>query len=163
MFTPRQYVENADVVVAGELVSTEQTPPNDKGVISSSDPTTYTVAVSAIYKGKPTSELSFRSAADGASCGVEGLKEGRKYVYFLDRSKGGYTANLCNGTGQVPEAKIAAITSPAQAPVPESTVIDEDLPAQNAVPWLYPTLGAGALVALGAALLGLRRRRAAKA
>ncbi|HSV38815.1 MAG TPA: hypothetical protein VLI04_08660 [Nocardioidaceae bacterium] len=160
MFPPREHFQRADVVVAGELVSVEETPPKG-GIISSGDPTTYTVSVMATYKGVPAAEVSFTSARDGASCGVEGLKRGRD-VYFLHDGDDGYTANLCNGTGTVPEERIAAIAGgPLEEAGPVSTVIDSDEPAQTAYPWLLPS--AGALVALGAGLLILRRRRGAKA
>jgi len=164
MFTPREYVDNAGLAAAGALASTSSTPANSEGIVSTVDPTTYTVGVRATYKGEETSRVTFTSARFGASCGVEGLKAGRQYVYFLDFKGGSYTANLCNGTGHVPEARVAKVTGTSEAAPPGSpVVIDRDEPAQNAYPWLLPSLGAGALVALGAGLLFVRRRRGVRA
>lgn len=158
MFTPHQYVNNADLVVAGTLTEVEYAPPNSEGIISSGDPTKYSVGVVAGYKGTSPEELSFTSARDGASCGVEGLLVGREYVFFLDEVDGAYSANLCNGTARVPEARVAKITG-RSSPLPASdpVVIDSAEPAQNAYPLLLPALGAGALVALGIGFVLWRR------
>lgn len=64
------------------------------GLTDSGAPITYTATVQVVFKGEPDNPLVFRSAAHGASCGLEGMAVGREYVFFVRASESG----LCDGT-----------------------------------------------------------------
>jgi len=159
---PADFVGLADVVVTGTLSGPERS-----GIIRRTDePVWYTVAVDDVYQGEATDTMVFSSAASGASCGLENIDSGGRYVVFLTDGSDqephvsdGLTANLCGGTqpydGTGPVADVLADLG-AEPPQPGTTG-SVPVTSGSAQPWL---LGAGlALVAAGAALLVVRLRR----
>jgi hypothetical protein len=154
----------ADVVFTGTLV--EMRPPPDRLILSSGDPATYSFDVDRVHQGRvgPTAEV--RSAVSGASCGLEGMRTGSRYVVFATRDDGLW-ANLCGGTQLLRPAVIrrldgvvgpgrAPTTEPPQATAGSVAAVGPD--ASDALPGVPGlALAAGALVTLGG-VLALRRR-----
>lgn len=139
--TPQEYVDSADVVVLG-TVTDRQGPPL-RPVMSSGDPATYTVQVEQVFKGDVPPTAYVLSADSGASCGLEGVEEGGRYVVFADRSGGELWASLCGGTAPADPRlldEVVAASGPPQAPDP------------RAEPTIRPTAGAG--LALPVAVAG---------
>lgn len=134
------YVDRADVVLVG-VVTDRQGPPL-RPVMSSGDPATYTVEVDRVFKGEARPTTYVLSADSGASCGLEGIEEGGRYVVFADRSGDELWASLCGGTAAADPALVAeveAVTGPALDPDPD------------AEPTVRPTVGAGLAVPVAAA------------
>ena len=158
-------VKTADVVVRGVM---EQMSPADPGP---SGNVTYTVDVADVFKGVAPRDLEVRSAASGASCGLENVDLGRDYVVFTyrDEASGKLWANLCGGTAPATPALVDAVERVTGAPVapsggPEG---DQDRDATAAAgpggppTWVWPVGGvlvAGA--AAGGVLLHVLTRRA---
>jgi hypothetical protein len=139
-----QYVDGADVVVTGTLTGVE--PPPKRAVMSSGDPATYTFSVDRAYKGDVGDTVTVVSAISGASCGLEGMREGARYVLFASKGGGGgpgdgaLWASLCGGTApwsaaleeEVVRAAGPGATPPSAAPAgagsPVVTPADQDRP-----------------------------------
>lgn len=169
----REYVDRADVVVTGTVTDVE--PPPRRPVMSSNDPVTYTVAVDRVYAGGAAAEVAVLSEASSASCGLEGVRAGGRYVVFAaQRTVGGEPAhelwaNLCGGTGPATPrfvAQLEAVTGPGEPPGSAGTgpgeaaySSDPDLtfeePAANATEPARPEGGALATPVAFAAGAGL--------
>ena len=129
-----QYVDGADVVLTGTV--TDKQPPPKRPVMSSGDPVTYTFDVERTFKGDPSGPVPVLSAMDGASCGLEGVRVGQRYVVFASESRrGDLWASLCGGTAPWSadlEADVVAATGPGVvAPpsvAPAGTGSDVDRP-----------------------------------
>jgi hypothetical protein len=118
--TSRDHVEWADVVFTGALLETE--PPPRRGVVSSSDPNTYTFSIGTVFKGEVASSAVVQSAMSGASCGLEGMKVGHEYVVFAIHERGRLVSGLCSGTQEASPAlvgQVTDITGAAPAPAPD--------------------------------------------
>lgn len=169
------YAGWADVVFTGTLV--EMTPPPDRPIISSGDPATYSFDVDGVHQGQVGPAAEVRSAVSGASCGLEGMRSGSRYVVFATRDDGLW-ANLCGGTrllGPAVARQLDRVVGPARAPTtepPEDTAgsvasgsnaadaagAAEAVDGSAALPGLPAlALAAGLLVTLGG-VLALRRR-----
>jgi hypothetical protein len=170
------YAGWADVVFTGTLV--EMTPPPDRPIIASGDPATYSFDVDRVHQGQVGPAAEVRSAVSGASCGLEGMRSGSRYVVFATRDDGLW-ANLCGGTRLLRPAvarQLDRVVGPARAPTterPEDTAGSVASGGSNAadasgaaaaadgsaalpgLPGL--ALAAGLLVTLGG-VLALRRR-----
>lgn len=115
-----QYVSGADAVFTGTV--TDKEPPSQRPVMSSMDPVTYTFDVERAFKGDLSDPLPVRSAMSGASCGLEGVRVGQRYVVFASESKRGdreLWASLCGGTAPWStglEADVVAATGPGTPP-----------------------------------------------
>lgn len=110
------YAERADVVFAGTLL--EITPPPERLFMSSGDPATYSFDVDRVHKGEVGPSAEVRSAVSGASCGLEGLRTGSRYVVFATLEDGLW-ASLCGGTGPVRPGVVRQLENaagPARAP-----------------------------------------------
>jgi hypothetical protein len=165
MATATDYADEANVIVTGTV--TKIALPPEGPVISSGDPVTYTVAVERTFKGDPQSELTFTSARDGASCGLEGIQVDRRYTFFL--YAGGQDqlfGSACSGTRPASEsfdAKLARIAGPpveatgdptANGPSATASIdVGDDATVQ---PWVYAAVGGGVII-LAAGVLGWRR------
>jgi hypothetical protein len=119
----QQYVDGADVVATATLTGVE--PPPKRPVMSSGDPATYTFSVDRAYKGDVDEEVAVVSAVSGASCGLEGMREGRRYVVFASQSQGddALWAGLCGGTAPWSadlEADVVAAAAPGVAEPPSA-------------------------------------------
>jgi hypothetical protein len=111
-----QYVDGADAVCTRTV--TDKEPPPQRPVMSSMDPVTYTFDVERAFKGDLSDPLPVLSASSGASCGLEGVRVGQRYVVFASESKRGdrdLWASLCGGTAPWSaglEADVVAATGP---------------------------------------------------
>jgi hypothetical protein len=167
------YAGWADVVFTGTLL--EITPPPDLPIISSGDPATYSFDVDRVHQGQVGPAAEVRSAVSGASCGLEGMRTGSRYVVFAT-SDAGLWANLCGGTRLLRPAvarQLDRVVGPARAPTTDprqdtagfvasagsdAAAAAEATGGSNALPGLPGlALAAGFLVILGG-VLALRRR-----
>lgn len=169
----RAYVDHADVVVVGTV--TDRRDPPQRDVRSSTDPVTYTVAVDRVLAGEAHATTEIRSAASGASCGLEEVRPGRRYVLFANVDpEQRLRANLCGGTAPATAAylrEVSALTGPGQPPtrdgaeLPRFTTVGmpDDTPgAGGPSAWTLVLGGAGAAALLlvgGAVALVLRANR----
>jgi hypothetical protein len=175
----------ADVAFTGTLESMDG--PADP--LTSTEAVAYTFAVDAVYQGSTGPDVLVYSANNSASCGLEGMTVGARYVVFattiateeeasfLPGSQvGALTSGLCSGTAEVgaegPPAFLGAgrppAGAPAETPVEETPV--EETPEASAGDdgdggsgWILPvSLGAGAVVLVGVAVgaFAFTRRRA---
>jgi hypothetical protein len=117
-----EFVGRATVVVSGTV--TDAVPP-EGAMTSSLDPTTYAVDVDQVFKGEAGQTLQVLSPVSGASCGLEGIEPGRRYVVFAShQSMEGNDAehlwaNLCGGTAPATPSFVAdveRVTGPGAAP-----------------------------------------------
>ncbi|HEX6148464.1 hypothetical protein [Nocardioides sp.] len=117
--TPAQYAEGADVVFAGTLTDIDE--PRQFPVVSSAAETRYTFDVDAVYAGDPAPVTRVGSAWSGASCGLEGMDVGERYVVFAYVDGKQLDASLCGGTGLASprlEGKVGDVLGPAALPDP---------------------------------------------
>lgn len=162
-----EFVDGADEIFTGTL--TAMTEPPRTGVVSSTDPITYTVAVDAVYRGDVGSVAFFESAMSGASCGLEGMTVDRRYLVFVSTDGSKRAATSCGGTAPATPRRVDAIERLTGAPAEPAVGLDAttsraadgavgaDAPDQQTVPaWTIVVAGIGAAALLGA---GLRRRR----
>jgi len=160
-----EFAAAADEIFTGTL--TAITEPPRTGVVSSTDPITYTVAVDAVYRGDVGPVASFESAMSGASCGLEGMAVDRRYLVFVSTDGPKRAATSCGGTAPARPARVDAVERLTGAPADPATAVgartsgaaagagDEVSSGQQAVPaWTIVVAGIGA-----AALLGARLRR----
>jgi hypothetical protein len=114
------HVDGAGVVVSGTV--TDVVPPPERAVMSSMDPATYVVDVDQVFKGEAGPTVEVLSPNSGASCGLENVKAGRRYVVFAShQSMQGNDpdrlwANLCGGTGPATPRLLAAVEEVTGAP-----------------------------------------------
>lgn len=163
------HVEGATVVVSGTV--TDVVPPPSTKVMSSLDPATYVVDVDQVFKGQAGPTVEVLSPNSGASCGLENVEPGRRYVVFASHQsmEGADTdhlwANLCGGTGPATPELLAAVEDVAGPPTTAAyeseleVTFDEptdEQPAEDDVlaDWALPIglVAGGSLVLLTAAL-----------
>ena len=149
------YADRADVVFTGTLV--EVTPPRARLSWSSGDPATYSFDVERVHQGDIGPSTEVRSAVSGASCGLEGMQTGSRYVVFATLDDGLW-ANLCGGTDLVRPGVVRRLeraVGPARAPAsdpPALVVGSVGSPGPPGPPGLA-LAGAGGLLATVAGLL----------
>jgi hypothetical protein len=164
--TTAQSVGRADVILRGTLADVDESAGlNDPS--SGARAVSYRFAVSEVFRGAASATTWVGSAADGASCGLEGLQAGREYVVFAQERGERLWAGLCDGTAMATSglmADVEAVTGTGHRPV--QAVSDDGrppLPGQRDVAgdraWLVPLVG-GAVLALVLAglLVGVVRR-----
>jgi hypothetical protein len=109
MGDPREALADAEAAFIGEYLSSR---PGEPPSGSSDDDTIYTFDVAEGFKVDLPDPLDVHSAANGASCGLEGTP-GNTYAYFLYIDENGnWASNLCRQVGP-DELRRAA------APLPE--------------------------------------------
>ena len=117
-----EYVDGAATVFTGTVIDKE--PPPQRPVMSSDDPVTYTFAVERWFKGEQGDPVRVMSSMSGASCGLEGVRAGQRYVVFATESGGGELwASLCGGTAPWSadlEADVVATTGPGAGAPPSA-------------------------------------------
>lgn len=124
---PAQYVTWADTIFTGTLTAVEEAPPDEDGVISSTDPTVYTFELDQALEGDVASTVEVSSARYGASCGLEGLRPGETYLVFATDRRRGLEANLCGGTQPADDAvvdRVVELTGPHDPAAPVTTGAD---------------------------------------
>lgn len=120
------FVDSAEVVVSGTVI--EVVPPPSKAVMSSMDPATYHLTVDTVYKGDVGTDLLVLSPNSGASCGLENIEPGRRYVVFAShqsmqgRDADNLWADLCGGTAPASPAFVSAVETAAGGGAPPSVV-----------------------------------------
>jgi hypothetical protein len=118
-FSVEEAVERAGVLLRGTVMA-RQDPDGLGGLVNSSRTVTYEVDVAEIFKGSAAPTTYVRSAASGASCGLE-VVTGREYVIFAAAQGSALTATLCGGTAPATAelvADVEAATGPG-APATE--------------------------------------------
>ena len=70
---------------------------------------TYRFAVGEVFRGRAATTTWVRSAASGASCGLEGLEPGREYVVFAQARGDALWAGLCDGTAEATGDLVAGV------------------------------------------------------
>jgi hypothetical protein len=156
---PAQQAEEADVVFAGTLTDIDE--PRRLPVVSSADETRYTFDVDAVYAGDVAPVAVVGSAWSGASCGLEGMTVGERYVVIAYREGKGLGATLCGGTGPASprlEGQVSNALGPATLPDPggKDGAAGPPYPSPAAV-WAW----VGGLLAIGVPLWWLWSRRSA--
>ncbi|MDF1605043.1 hypothetical protein [Nocardioides sp. YIM 152315] len=123
---PRQLVDHADAVFVGTLAEIEVPPADGDAVVSSTDPVTYHFDVDRVLEGGVGATVDVASVRSGASCGLEGMREGREYVVFATTTGPALEAGLCGGTRPADAAFVAQVerrTGPARPPAPDLDAI----------------------------------------
>lgn len=117
-----QYVDGAAAVFTGTV--TDREPPPKRPVMSSGDPVNYTFDVERWFKGERGDPVQVLSPMSGASCGLEGVRAGQRYVVFATESRrGDLWASLCGGTAPWSadlEADVSAATGPGVVAPPSA-------------------------------------------
>ena len=147
------YADRADVVFTGTLV--EVTPPPARLSWSSGDPATYSFDVERVHQGDIGPSTEVRSAVSGASCGLEGMQTGSRYVVFATLDDGLW-ANLCGGTDLVRPGVVRRLeraVGPARAPVSDPPALVVGSVGSPGPPGPPAQVGAGGLLATVAGLL----------
>jgi hypothetical protein len=115
-----EYVDFADLVVVGTF---EQHRPVPAG--KEPDALAWTVAVDEVLEGQAPARMDVITPVSGASCGLEGVEPGRRYVVFasfqtvLGQDSEHPWATLCGGTGPATPAFLAdveEVTGPGEPP-----------------------------------------------
>jgi hypothetical protein len=164
---PAAYVDWADAIFVGTLTG----PPTDEAegpVIGSGDPVVYTFDVETVLEGAVGTTAEVESARHGASCGLEGLEVGARYVMFAQtgRRPEALSANLCGGS-QLAKAnlirRVEALTGSGETPAanPTAAVTDDDVgppPGNRTVGYVLVGFAAVVLVGVGWVLVPRRRR-----
>jgi hypothetical protein len=171
----------ADVAFTGTLEATDG--PADPA--SSMDAIAYDFSVEAVYKGTAEADALVYSANNSASCGLEGLTVGARYLVFATRiateeeasflpgsEVGALTSGLCSGTAELtaegPPAFLGSGRPPAGQPAgepAEAPTGGEAAPATGSpgddggVPVVPIALGAVAVAAIGVGTFAWTRRR----
>ena len=115
---PQQFVGWADVVVTGTV----------RGTAQADQTAAYLLDVDRVYQGSSGPVLEVLSPASGASCGLEGVVEGGRYVVFAaaetvdGRPSDALWSNLCGGTAPASQQyvdAVEAVTGPGTPPTPD--------------------------------------------
>lgn len=140
---PKQYAAWADAVFAGTL--TEVTPPSAGAAMSSTDPVGYAFDVDLVLRGEVGASVTIQSASLGASCGLEGMRVGERYLVFAQAARDDrLEANLCGGTQPARDgliAKVEQVTGPGQPPM-AAPVPEIELDAGEDLDWMTQVLRA---------------------
>jgi hypothetical protein len=147
--------------------------------LSSRAATGYVVAVDRVFKGGAGPSITVLSESSGASCGLEHVEPGRRYVVFAShqsmqgKDPDHLWANLCGGTGPATPELVAAVeeaTGAGTEPASDETAgtayesdltitMDDAQPADDDVlaDWALPIgLAAGASLLLLTGTLWVR-------
>ena len=100
-------LKTADAALVGTVTSVGKPKPSPDGVTSSGDPITVTIRVNRSYKRTFARTLRVRTAASGASCGLE-PRRGERLGVVLTRTGSRWATSLCQ------RVKIGALDSAAR-------------------------------------------------
>jgi|SRR5215210_1106338 len=143
---PARAVADADAAFIGTVLSYRVEHP-DAPIFSSADPAFLTFDVERAVKGALRSPLVVRTAASGASCGLE-LKQGDRVGLLLDRDGTQYVSGLCS---QVDPRELGGLALPKARVMAASE-------EESSWRWWAAAFG-GALAAAGLVAFAFRRRR----
>lgn len=153
--TVPEHAASADAVFTGTLVDVRQPP--FRLVQSSGDPVTYTFEVDDVRKGDVRERTDVTSSQDGASCGLEGMHEGREYVVFASAGTDGLSASLCGGTTELSVPMMGELDNVATAHEPGPGELHADVPSSS--PEESVIAGVAGLVAVLVGFVAVRRIR----
>lgn len=139
---------NASAVFDGEVVATSQPTGG-----SSAELIEYTIEVTRVYKGSVPARVVVRSAVDGASCGIELV---RNVTVFASGPVDDLRTTICDAPVTLDRAKLGTgyAPEPVATPTPESPTTS----AFTLAPLILGTL-AGVLVLGGVVFWMVRRPR----
>ena len=164
--TPKQHVDNADIIVIGTVVRLiETTEEKPDGQIPDVDAA---VQVERYLKGSGPAEIEVDDPPSGGTCGfLEQASLGQRHLLFLTGETSPLETHLCSGSTPLVDTPhvqqflqdVQAITGPGTLAPTGSAPPDEQ--AGAGVPWLpviiASSVSAAAALAAASALL-LRRR-----
>lgn len=125
------FVGFADVVMVGTI--DDRDPPLAG---RTTDPAVYTVSVDRVLKGQAAPVVAVLSPDSGASCGLEGIELGQRYVVFaahrdlMGKDSDQLWAILCGGTAPATDAFVADVqgfTGSGGPPAGGSAAYESDL------------------------------------
>ena len=108
---PRAMLAGADAAFIGTLV--ERRDERSGPIFSSGDPVTLVFRVERVVKGSLGATVEVRTAASGASCGIE-VAIGRTIGLFLDRQNERWTSSLC---AQIEPRRLLEAAAPLPRPL----------------------------------------------
>lgn len=123
--TARDFADWSDTIFVGTL--TDVTPPSGGTSMSSVAPATYRFEVSAVFEGEAHEVTEVLSAQSGASCGLEGMAVGTRYLVFAGHQDtegepdDALWATLCGGTQPASDgllAQVEDLVGPSGDPLP---------------------------------------------
>jgi hypothetical protein len=170
---PADYADWADAVFLGTLIDPPVDPPADAPAPASSDPAVYTFEVETVFEGEVGATAAVESARFGASCGLEGLRVGARYLMFtqVGRRADELSATLCGGSQLAKPGlvrRVEALTGSGTAPTrgftarstdgPASDGPSTDGPSSHGAGYLLVGFAAVVLAAVGWVLLPRGRR-----
>jgi hypothetical protein len=158
----------ADVAFSGTLEEVDS--PADP--TTSLDAVSYGFSVDTVYKGSTDSEAVVYSANNSASCGLEGLVVGSRYVVYATvirfdeeaaalpgSARGGLTSGLCSGTAEVDAEGVPAFLGAGRPPTDAPPANTPSAADDDGTGWIVPTvIGVGAVAVIGAGAFAFTRR-----
>jgi len=146
----------ADVVFVGTFVDTREPFPSIPGLRSSADEVGRAFEVTEVRKGAAAVRTEVRTAASGASCGLEVVEDG-VYVVVAHGTPTGLTGGLCDGTRLLTAVTASDLDAVGAGRPPEPGAmtagsLDVTSPVGDA---LGSPLGLGAVLAAVMGLIGL--------
>ena len=144
---PARDLARYDAAFVGSVVGFRRADPT-KPPYSSADPVFWTFTVDRAVKGALPRRLDVRTAASGASCGLE-LDQGDRIGLLLERRGGAYVSGLCS---QVDPDQLARYAVPGARISGRSS-------ADHGWPLLLAAVGGGALAVLTFGAIVYRRLR----
>jgi hypothetical protein len=125
----------AEVVETGDgaFVGTVSNVPDTRNVTNSGAPVTWRFRVEWVVKGDVPRDVDVSSAAFGASCGIEGVREDERVGLVLREQGGGWSAGLCD---QVDAGELRAMpgSPPSRAAHANPLTVHRVIDAPTAAP-----------------------------
>jgi len=154
----REHLTGSEVVLAATVTDVD----DDGFLFLPARERTFELDVDTVWVGEPTTEL--HSEASGASCGLEGIEEGERYVFFGYRQgREEVRAQLCGGTSRATPRLLTRLERAAGrgSPAPDATSAPAsraDEPGTPQAAWLIGLVSVA--VGVGAGVWRRRRRTA---
>ena len=149
-------VADYDAVFDGTVVKVYD-PHGDDAVVSSGRTITYTFEVDNVVKGDVEDPQLVKTAADSATCGFR-FKSGLRYQVYADEYGKVLTTDSCSNTHKLPPlSNQDDPTTPTSENDNEGVVPTDPGDGGPLAPVVW--VGTGAVLALGAGMLFLTRRR----
>ncbi len=111
-----EWLDGADAAFVGTPTARTEPTPGPDGTMSSDQEIEMTFAVASVAKGEMGREVVVATAADGASCGLEGA--GRMAVLLRGSAEFGWASDLCSVVPVETLAELADLRDPSEQPTP---------------------------------------------
>lgn len=111
-----EWLDSADAAFVGTPTARTEPTPGPDGTMSSDQEIEMTFAVASVAKGEMGREVVIATAADGASCGLEGA--GRMAVLLRGSAEFGWASDLCSVVPVETLAELADLRDPSEQPTP---------------------------------------------